>query len=167
MARHVMTARRRAALRKAQLASARKRKSSVRKKRMVKAGVLAAVGGLAVARHMVTGSRFNAGYKKGPKGHDARHNPLREYLGFNEATNEPITRPARRHKRFSYVTDEYYPGVMRGIVLRGGRHTAYIHYTHVKTYADRYMHQTARKDKAYIKSQNKTNRQFKKLTKGL
>lgn len=167
MAAHVMTARRRAALRKAQLASARKRKGRRRitKKRVAQAGVLAAIGGLAVARHQVTGSRFYFRYKKGPKGWDSRHMPFPEYLGHNKITGESITRPSKKFKRASFVYDEYYPGVMRGIMLRSGRRLATLQYTHVKTYGDRYMHATARKDKAYTKAQQRNDRKLKKIVK--
>ena len=70
MARYSMTARRRAALRKAQLASARKRRGgrkslSRRKKAAITGGgVLATMGGLAGARHYISGSSFNVGYKR-------------------------------------------------------------------------------------------------------
>ena len=71
MARHVMTARRRAALRKAQVASARKRRGGGSRKRIsrgrkaaITGGVLATMGGLAGARHAVSGSSINFGYQR-------------------------------------------------------------------------------------------------------
>ena len=63
MARYSMTARRRAALRKAQLASARKRKGRGRRKKIA-GGVLATMGGLAGARHAVSGSSISFGYHR-------------------------------------------------------------------------------------------------------
>lgn len=58
--RYRMTARRRAALRKAQLASARKRKLSPRaKKAVIAGGVAAGVLGAGVARHKLSGSKLS------------------------------------------------------------------------------------------------------------
>ena len=165
MAGYRMTARRRAALRKAQLISARKRRGkSVSRRKKIAGGVLVGMGGLAVARHVITGSRFNATYKKGPKGGNMRENTLKAYLGHHNG--KALTMSMKDWPRFMFVRDEYYPGNMRGVVLRSRRRRLAIHYTHVKSYSDRYMHKTARKDKAYIKQQNKINRQFKKTTKG-
>jgi hypothetical protein len=60
-----MTARRRVALRKAQVVSARKRKGrSRRRKAAITGGVLATMGGLAGARHAVSGSSINFGYQR-------------------------------------------------------------------------------------------------------
>lgn len=64
-----LTARRKAALRKAQLVSARKRRG--RRRAVAAGGVLAAMGGLAYARHVVSGSYVSAGIGRrmgpGPK----------------------------------------------------------------------------------------------------
>lgn len=167
MARHVMTARRRAALRKAQLISARRRKGrkmSRKQKRLVTGGVLVGMGGLLVARHIVTGSRFTGSYKKVA---DAKHNPLREYLGYDKKNKQSITRPMGRWKTVSVIRDYYGPGNMVGVVFRGKHRIVSGSYTHVHTYRDWYLLSRARQDKAYIKKQNKVDRQFKKTVKGL
>lgn len=57
-ARYVMTARRKAALRKAQLASAKKRK---RNRRVATAAAVGVVGGAVVARHKLSGSKISYG----------------------------------------------------------------------------------------------------------
>lgn len=57
---HVMTQRRKVALRKAQLASARKRRNR-RRKAIATGGVLAGMGGLAYARHVISGSYVSVG----------------------------------------------------------------------------------------------------------
>jgi hypothetical protein len=161
-----MTARRRAALRKAQLASARKRRGKpVSRRKKIAGGVLVGIGGLAVARHIVTGSRVNVTYKKGPKGGNMRENTLKAYFGHHNGKEMLMSQ--KDWPRFMRIRDEYYPGNMRGFVLRSRRRRVAVQYTHVNTYSDRRLHATARKDKAYIKQQNKIDRQFKKTTKGM
>lgn len=164
MARYVMTARRKAALRKAQLASARKRRGR-RLSRKQKAGVLAAIGGLAVARHMVTGSRFYFNHRRAFHGENLRHNPLKAYLGHD--SRGPILLGQKDWNVFERIRDDYGPGKMNGFVVRTRRRRFTAQYTHVKFRDNRKLARNdKRAEKAYFKKTRRVNKQFRKVVYG-
>jgi hypothetical protein len=131
MARYRMTAKRRAALRKAQLASARKRRGrKTSRKTKVAVGVLATVGGLAAARHMVTGSRFHSAYSVTDKSGNMSKNRYPEFLG-SQPNGDPILRPSKDFRKVEFTRDFYAPGRMRGIVIRSRSRRLSFNYVHV------------------------------------
>lgn len=113
MPRHVMTARRRAALRKAQLASARKRRS--RRRKIVAGGVLAGIGGLAYARHVISGSYVSAGrgVRMGPT--DPNRSLNDPNLRFQKSRGRFILKKFDHKPRTRYVLNAYGYTHMYGI----------------------------------------------------
>jgi len=144
--RYQMTARRRAALRKAQIASARKRSRNKKIKRAaIVGGVAVGLAGVAVARHKLSGSGFVVSNRKSTVIHGERikttrgtrlDNPkgtLRGKQRFGPPSRSVVSAPGRSRKLGK-------TGTFNGALPGGGRSTGYQRVGKRKTLTVSYVH---------------------------